>query len=559
MKDIVMVKKKILLILLFYLAFFFTSFPQVYESYKNLKSNYIQLSGDLFHDIQLSGIFNDSKTFVDALPLRKPEFIKNLYDSVKHSTDFNLGQFVHANFAIPDVKDTVEVEKSKSMDAHIEVLWDHLVRQPHNVNVNSTLIPLKYPYIVPGGRFREIYYWDSFFTILGLLADGKITIAENMVYNFAYLLDKYKMIPNGNRVYYLTRSQPPFFTLMVDAICRYKKDYSWGLQFLDNLEEEYSFWMNGMKRIKGDEQTSERVVLIKPQRFSQNPEDSGILNRYYDFDNVPREESYKSDYNHSLNINQNERSEFFRNLRAAAESGWDFSSRWFTDQKSINTIHTTDILPVDLNSLLYFLENRLAFFYQLKGEHDKSSIYEKKASARLKLINKIFWDDKEKFYIDYNWKTKAHTKVISLAGTYPLYFGIATPEYAKEAAEKIKLLFLKPGGLVTTLNNTGEQWDAPNGWAPLQWIAIKGLREYGLDSLADTIKKRWLSLNENVYKRTGKILEKYNVEDISLFGGGGEYPLQDGFGWTNGVAAALINNFDNQFLLKNSKSKDENN
>ena len=109
---------------------------------------------------------------------------------------------------------------------------------------------------------------------------------------------------------------------------------------------------------------------------------------------------------------------------------------------------------------------------------------------------------------------------------------------------------LKPGGLVTTLNETGQQWDAPNGWPPLQWIAIKGLREYSINSLADIIKDRWLTLNKNVYKRTGKMLEKYNVEDTTLFGGGGEYPLQDGFGWTNGVATALINNYDQKFLIK---------
>lgn len=538
-----MIKKKIIIILLFQLIICFTSYPQVYETYKNLKYNYIQLNGDLFKDIQLSGIFSDSKTFVDAVPKRDPQYIKVLYDSVKGLPDFDLRQFVYANFIIPNEKDTIKVSENESMNDHIEDLWELLVRTPHAVNVNSTLIPLKYPYIVPGGRFREIYYWDSFFTILGLLADGKISTAENMVYNFAYLLDKYKMIPNGNRIYYLTRSQPPFFSLMVDIICRYKNDYSWGLQFLDNMEEEYSFWMNGINHLKNGEKSSEQVVILTPGE---------VLNRYYDFDDVPREESYKADYNHSLKINKNDRAKFFRNIRAAAESGWDFSSRWFTDQKSLTEINTTDILPVDLNCLLYFLENRLAFFYNLKGEQQKSNFYQEKALKRRNIINKIFWNPKEKFYFDYNWRTGTQTKVISLAGCFPLYFEIAKPEYAKDVAEKIKSLLLKPGGLVTTLNNTGQQWDAPNGWPPLQWIAIKGLREYSLNNLADIIKDRWLRLNENVYKRTGKMVEKYNVVDTTLFGGGGEYPLQDGFGWTNGVATALINNYDHKFLIKNS-------
>ena len=538
-----MVKKRIIIILLFQLLICFTSYPQVYETYKNLKYNYIQLSGDLFKDVQLSGIFSDSKTFVDAVPKRDPKYIKSLYDSEKGLPDFDLKQFVYANFNLPNEKDTVKVSENQSMNNHIKDLWELLVRTPHEVNVNSTLIPLKYPYIVPGGRFREIYYWDSFFTILGLLADGKISTAENMVYNFAYLLDKYRMIPNGNRIYYLTRSQPPFFSLMVDIICRYKNDYSWGLQFLDNMQEEYSFWMNGINKITTGKKYSERVVMLNSDE---------VLNRYYDFDDVPREESYKADYDHSININKNERAEFFRNVRAAAESGWDFSSRWFPDQKSLTEINTTDILPVDLNCLLYFLENRLAFFYGLKGEQQKSNYYQEKALKRRNLINKIFWNKKEKFYFDYNWRTGTQTNVISLAGCFPLYFEIAKPEYAKDVAEKIESLLLKPGGLVTTLNQTGQQWDAPNGWPPLQWIAIKGLREYSLNNLADIIKDRWLNLNESVYKRTGKMLEKYNVEDTTLFGGGGEYPLQDGFGWTNGVATALINNYDQKFLIKNN-------
>jgi alpha,alpha-trehalase len=278
-----------------------------------------------------------------------------------------------------------------------------------------------------------------------------------------------------------------------------------------------------------------------------------ILNRYYDFDDIPREESYKADYNISLKIDENGRPEFFRNLRAAAESGWDFSSRWFADTNSLSTINTTDIIPVDLNCLLYFLENRLAFFYNLKGDNEKSSFYQRRASSRKELINKYLWNKKGKFYFDYNWKEKKSTKIISLAAIYPLYFRVAKQEYAGDVAEKIKSLLLAPGGVVTTLNKTGQQWDAPNGWPPLQWMTIKGLREYGFDSLADEIKERWLNLNKNVYMRTGKMLEKYNVENINLFGGGGEYPLQDGFGWTNGVASALINNYDLKFLTKDQK------
>jgi alpha,alpha-trehalase len=535
-------RRKYILLIYFIISLFTVSYPQMTENAPELKRDYIQLYGPLFEDVQLTGTFKDSKTFVDAVPLKDPAVIRRLYDSVKSLPDFDLGQFINANFSVPKefTESAAPLEKS-SLDNHIEELWNHLVREPKEESEYSTLLPLKYPYIVPGGRFREIYYWDSFFTILGLLADNKTQIAENMVHNFAYLIDTYGMIPNGNRVYYLTRSQPPFFSLMVDIISRYKKDYNWGAQFIDQLETEYSFWMSGAAQVK-TEGTSAHVVMLN---------DSSVLNRYYDMDDKPREESYKEDYNLSLKLPDTARPKFYRDLRSAAESGWDFSSRWFADGKNLSTIQTTDILPVDLNCLLYFLEDRLAFFYKQNGNEDQSNVYARRAEQRKVLINKVFWNEEAGYYFDYNWKTRKHTGVYSLAAVYPLYFGIASPEQAREVKDKLQRDFLKAGGLVTTLYATKQQWDFPNGWAPLQWMSIKGLREYGLNDLADEIKSRWLKLNESVYGRTNKMLEKYNVEDVSLFAGGGEYPNQDGFGWTNGIWNALQSGFDKLYLNNN--------
>ncbi|MGE5352313.1 MAG: alpha,alpha-trehalase TreF [Acidobacteriota bacterium] len=524
------------------------AFAQNFDSLKAIKKTYIQLSGSLFEDVQMSSIFTDSKTFVDAVPIKNPAFIRKLYDSLKTLPGFNLKAFVYDNFFIPGGKaDSLKLPQNEPMMRHIETLWQYLTRRPEeHINRYSTLIPLKYPYVVPGGRFREVYYWDSFFTMLGLVSDGRVDEAEDMVRNFAYLIDSLKMIPNGNRVYYLTRSQPPFLALMIDLIAWYKNDYYWGAQFLDELLTEYHFWMNGLEELsESDNQALNRTVLLD--------DDEGVLNRYYDFDTIPREESFRVDYQNSRNIPEAMRAGFFRNLRAAAESGWDFSSRWFQDAKSLTAIETTDILPVDLNSLLYFLENRLGFYYELTGNVEQSEFFRTKASKRAELINRIFYNEQDGFYHDFNWKEGRQTGVISLAGCFPMYFGIARPEYARRIAENLKKNFLMPGGLVTTLNETREQWDAPNGWAPLEWIAVKGLREYGLDSLAEEIKTRWVSLNGNVYKRTGRMMEKYNVENLELFGGGGEYPLQDGFGWTNGVAEAFINNLDEKYLLKNIK------
>jgi len=522
-----------------------TILPQPYNSYSDLKKNYIQLSGTLFHDVQMSGIFPDSKTFVDAVPILKPEIITAEYDSLKNLPDFSLEDFVTANFILPDSEtDTIRLSSSLSMEEYIGQLWDYLSRQPDEKNQLSTLIPLEHAYVVPGGRFREVYYWDSFFTILGLLADNKGILAENMVYNFADMLDHYKMIPNGNRVYYLTRSQPPFFALMVDIICRYKNDYNWGIQFINAMETEYAFWMNGtnsLDYIKGPDiiKASERVVLLN----------NGVLNRYYDTDTIPREESYREDFLLAGQITDSLRPEFYRNLRAAAESGWDFSSRWLSDPLDMRSVNTTNILPVDLNCLLYFLEDRLSFFYDLSGNEIRSDYYKDKAEIRKRLINSVFWNKEKATYSDFNISEYKPSEIVSLASVFPLYFKIAEPAQASVMADKISSSLLRDGGLVTTTYDTRQQWDAPNGWAPLQWMAIKGLREYGMNDLADDIKNRWLAHNNVVYQRTGKMLEKYNVNNTDIQADGGEYMLQDGFGWTNGVAAALLNDFDITYLF----------
>lgn len=150
------------------------------------------------------------------------------------------------------------------------------------------------------------------------------------------------------------------------------------------------------------------------------------------------------------------------------------------------------------------------------------------------------WNAKTGFFEDYDFVARKQTGILSLAGLYPLFFNMADQQQATTVAKVVQRDFLKPGGVISTLTKTGQQWDAPNGWAPLQWITIQGLRNYKQDALANTIKRNWLNLNTKVYKNTGKMVEKYNVMDITLEAGGGEYALQDGFGWTNGVLLKLL-------------------
>jgi len=499
-------------------------------------NKYIQTEGELFELVQKSGVFCDCKTFVDACPVYEPEKIMDKFRNEKDKADFNLEIFVKENFKLPDdEKKEVNIPSGLTMKEHILNLWDYLKRDAHKEIKSASLIHLPFPYIVPGGRFREIYYWDSYFTSEGLALSGKIDMVENMVKNFSFLIEKFGHIPNGNREYYISRSQPPFFCSMVEILVRYKGPDS-VLPYLDSLEKEYFFWMKGREELSENIFENSRVILL----------DNIVLNRYWDDKNIPREESYREDV--ELYEKSRKNKDIYRNIRAACESGWDFSGRWFQDGHEISTIRTTDILPVDLNSILYNMEKKLSQWFFYKGDTCKGSLYEEFAEKRKYAVNKYFWNEEKGFYFDYLWKERNVSFVWSLAGVYPLFFNIAFPEQGKRIAEVIEDKFLYPGGLVTTLNETGQQWDKPNGWAPLHWIAVKGLLNYGYDKLAKEISGRFLNLTEKVFEKTGKMMEKYNVCDLSLEAGGGEYPLQDGFGWTNGVVLALTEEWKNSII-----------
>ncbi len=294
--------------------------------------------------------------------------------------------------------------------------------------------------------------------------------------------------------------------------------------------------MRGADKLRSPGDAAEHTVRMP---------DGTILNRYFDSGELPRPEAFKEDVRVAQEVNRNpelgRKPEVVYNaLRSAAESGWDFSSRWLGDQKSLSTVHTTDLVPVDLNSLLYHLEKMIARGLTQAGDTSGAAAYQKKAAERQKAILAYCWDPETKFFFDYNFKTGKRSAVKSLAAVYPLFFALATPEQAAAVSDVIEHEFLKPGGLTTTLTVTGQQWDAPNGWAPLQWLSYIGLKNYGHTRLASEIRHRWLRQNMRVYHATGKMMEKYNVMDTTLTAGGGEYPNQDGFGWTNGVAIALL-------------------
>ena len=485
-----------------------------------------QIYGDLFEAVQLGHVFKDSKTFVDLIPLFSPEKIVADFQNEKNQKDFDLEKFVWEKFKAQTLAASdFESDKTITLSAHISNLWKNLTRTKDEAIPGSSLIPLPHPYIVPGGRFKEIYYWDSYFTMLGLAEDGEIDMIENMVKNFAYLIETIGHIPNGNRSYFISRSQPPFFSLMVDLLAQLKGNGVL-VTYLPFLEKEYEFWMSP---------ESNRAIQVG----------ESALNRYFDNKDFPREESYVEDVKLNGVFSQP-----MLHLRAACESGWDFSSRWLADQKTLAQIRAADMLPVDLNCLLYHLEDMIYHTYQLSGNQEKADEYFELANQRAQLINTLFYNNTIGTFVDVI-KEEGQSSQLTLAMMYPLFFELATQAQADSTASIIKEQFLQEGGLPTTLLQTGEQWDFPNGWAPLQWIAVIGLDNYGHHDLALEIAKRWCNLNEKVFQNTGQMMEKYNVVDLTLEAGGGEYDVQEGFGWSNGVYLAMKN------FIKNNNEQNE--
>lgn len=484
--------------------------------------------GELFEQVQLNAVFPDSKAFVDALPNRPPEQVMKEYRELRGGPGFDLKRFVAERFsAPPNVAADFKTTAGQDVRKHIDALWEVLERKPDDQRPYTSRLPLPGRYIVPGGRFNEIYYWDSYFTMLGLEESGRHDMTMAMIANFAWLIDTYGHIPNGNRSYYLSRSQPPFFAAMIELAAA-KEGKAVYEKFLPQLKREYAFWMDGAAALDRGS-AYRRVVKLA---------DGTVLNRYWDDRDTPREEAFKEDIATARAAGSNA-AEVYRNLRAAAESGWDFSSRWLADGKTLATIQTTNLLPPDLNSLIYQLEITIARGCEISGDARCAEEMKAKADARKLAIMRYLWSSRAGAFTDYNWRTKSLSTQVTAATVYPLYFNVVERMQGMVVAMTVRSTLLKPHGLATTDVTTGQQWDAPNGWAPLQWLAIMGLKNYGEDQLAATIAQRWVAKNQQVFKATGKLVEKYDVIGNAA-GGGGEYPLQDGFGWTNGVLRKLL-------------------
>ena len=490
-----------------------------------------EMMGSFFDDVQNQRVYPDGKTFVDMVPRKRVKALAKEYNLARLDPEFDMNEFVNRHFYEFRTPKQNEYHPTHSTTTreHVTNLWPVLKRR--NRKNRGSLIALPYEYIVPGGRFSEQFYWDSYFIMLGLAADQEWQLVHSMVRNYAYMLRKFGLIPTANRTYLISRSQPPFFSHMEKILAKHRGRTRTYAEYLPSLLAEYRFWMKG-RRLANDH--PDHAAYARVVRMPNGT----MLNRYYDNKTTPRPESRREDLETAEHAKSADKSRIFLDLRAGAESGWDFSSRWFREPNTIESIHTTDMAAVDLNCLLYQLEQTISEAYVLIKQPVLAKRFRQAAERRADAIRRYCWNGNEQFFVDYNFRQGIASEQITLAGVFPLYAKIATSEQAAAIAARIERDFLKPGGLVTSLVENGQQWDAPNGWAPLQWVAIQGLREYGYHHLANEIRERWLKTCDRVYATSRKLVEKYDVVHADV-GGGGEYPLQDGFGWTNGVYAAL--------------------
>lgn len=480
------------------------------------------LLGDLFSDVALMDIV-PAKDWADAIPRSALGEIEAAYRAQAPSTPSTLLDFVHAWFELPcEVK---AVCAGRTVEAHIEETWAALIRPPVVTPTPDSLLPLPYASIAPGGRFRECYYWDTYFTLLGLR--DRPDIIRAAADNFRWQIERYGFVPNGNRTYYLSRSQPPLLFKVIELLTSVEGEHVVA-NYLPALIQEHRFWMDGAEE-SADPGAYRRVVRLQG---------GAVLNRYWDDNAAPRDESYHVDFAVAAAAPNRASEETYRDVRAACESGWDFSSRWLAKQGDLSSAITSSILPADLNSILYGLERFIADGLAAQGDNERAHEFSTLAARRRDAMCAHLWNDALGAFDDFDWTERQLRGAVSASVAAPLFFGVASAEQARTTATLIEAELLAAGGILTTIEQTGMQWDAPNGWAPMQWFAAEGLSRYGFVALADDIRCRWITMVERVFQDTGRLVEKYDVVAMRP-GGGGEYALQDGFGWTNGVTKAF--------------------
>ncbi|KAG0571890.1 hypothetical protein KC19_VG051300 [Ceratodon purpureus] len=413
-----------------------------------------------------------------------------------------------------------------------------------------TLVPLNCSVVVPGARFKEVYYWDSYWVIKGLLVSGMTETAQGIVENLMELVERYGFVPNGARVYYENRSQPPLLSQMIRAVYTKTRDLTLLKRSLPILLKEYAFWTSAPHEV----------------RVRDHKGEEHRLSRFWGHWNSPRPESFTIDINVTQGMNKTRAAHLYHDIATAAESGWDFSSRWMEDQQNMETLRTSMIIPVDLNVFLFQMEKNIEYFGKILVNQIVETRFANAAKDRYRAIQRILWSRKNGQWFDawlsydecslsetnkrtvvvYEWVQKRLTYASNFV---PLWAGVlpkgdVRKERVVEALRTSGLI--QSASVATSLRNTGQQWDFPNAWAPLVDMVIEGLDASGLTrgrSMAREISRDWLRSNFVAYQQVGKMIEKYDATSCGKIGGVGEYNPQTGFGWSNGVVLSLLQKY----------------
>jgi alpha,alpha-trehalase len=403
------------------------------------------------------------------------------------------------------------------------------------------LLYLPRPYVVPGGRFNEMYGWDSYFIQVGLLRDGELERARDMVENFLYQITHYGTILNANRTYFLSRSQPPFLTRMLLGVYEQTKDREWLRRAVPAIERYYTFWTTEPHAIPdiGLSRYFDRGEGPAPEVISDEKDDAGRT--HYDRAREYYRTHAVTDYNEELYYDRRRdrlTDLFYKGDRSMRESGFDPSSRF--GALNVDVIHYA---PVCLNTLLYMMEDDAARVMELLEDPAAARTWRSRANARRDRINRLLWDDEVGLYYDYNFRTRRLRRYDFATTFYPLWAGLATAEQAKRVRGNLEK-FEAPGGVLTSTEVTGNQWDAPFGWAPLQMITVAGLRRYGFEEDANRLAAKFISIVAKEFDEHGTIVEKYDLRrresDVAADIKFGYSANQVGFGWTNGVVLELL-------------------
>ena len=404
------------------------------------------------------------------------------------------------------------------------------------------LLYLPRPYVVPGGRFNEMYGWDSYFIQVGLLRDGETALARDMAENFLYEIRHYGRILNANRTYYLTRSQPPFLPRMALGVYKRTHDRAWLRRAADLVEQFYGYWTwpraphytreTGLSRYY-DAGQGPAPEVVADERDAQGRTHYDRVREFYRTHDVTDYDVSKFYDRASDTLTQ----AFYTGDRSMRESGFDPSNRFGPFSADIASYN-----PVCLNSLRYAYERDTAEIMRELRRTASADLWEQRASMTRELVNRLLWDGRDGLYYDYNFEKRELRRYPFVTTFYPLWAGIATKEQAARVVSNLPM-FERAGGLRTSTNVSGSQWDAPYGWAPVQLIAVEGLRRYGYEREANRISVNFLSMILKDFIEHNTIVEKYDVEArTSTLGAGlrfGYASNEIGFGWTNAAFTEL--------------------